>query len=345
MTTNIPFEVEAASTLAVINSSNEPLLYLAGDFKLIAASASFCRNFQIEPASVPGRTLAELGAGEWGHPQLQSLLSATASGSASIEAYEMSLVRKGEPTRCVLLNVTKLEDGNADHVRLLLAITDVTVARDELRQKDSLIREKAILLQEIQHRVANSLQIIASVLMQSARIVQSVEAKGHLKDAHYRVMSIAAVQRHLSVIQIGDVPLKPYFIQLCESLGASMIHDHKQLSISTSIDDVSVSPSMSVSLGLIVTELVINSLKHGFPDHRPGNIHLQYKADGSSWTLTVSDDGVGMPEDPSPKSGLGTGIIEALAGQLDAVISITNEHPGVRVAISHAFEAEAAPAD
>jgi len=345
LTSSIPFEVEVASTLAVINASNEPLLYLAGDFRIIAASASFCRNFEIEPASVPGRTLAELGAGEWGHPQLQSLLSATASGSASIEAYEMSLVRKGEPTRCLLLNVTKLEDGNESLVRLLLAITDVTVARDELRQKDRLIREKAILLQEIQHRVANSLQIIASVLMQSARIVQSAEAKGHLKDAHYRVMSIAAVQRHLSVIQIGDVPLKPYFIQLCESLGASMIHDHKQLSISTSIDDVSVTPSTSVSLGLIVTELVINSLKHGFPDHRPGNIHLQYQTDGSSWTLTVSDDGVGMPDDPRPKSGLGTGIIEALAGQLDALIRITNEHPGVRVALTHSSEIEPAPAD
>ncbi len=123
------------------------------------------------------------------------------------------------------------------------------MARAEARQKDDLIREKAILLQEVQHRVANSLQIIASLLMQSARIVQSAEAKGHLQDAHHRVLSIAAVQRHLSVAGVGDVPLKPYFTQLCESLAASMIHDPTRLSIVTTIDDGCIGANKSVSLG------------------------------------------------------------------------------------------------
>ena len=146
MTPVIPTAVEAASTLAVIAASNEPLLFLNGDLKLIAASASFCHNFQIEPAGILGRALSELGEGEWGPPQLTSLLRATASGSAFVEAYEMNLVRKDQPTRCLLMNATKLDDGDANRTRLLLAITDVTVARAESRQKDDLIREKAILL-------------------------------------------------------------------------------------------------------------------------------------------------------------------------------------------------------
>jgi two-component sensor histidine kinase len=70
-----------------------------------------------------------------------------------------------------LLNAHILDDGDIDRVRLLLAITDITHARAEARKKDDLIREKEILLQEVQHRVANSLQIIASVLLQSARKV------------------------------------------------------------------------------------------------------------------------------------------------------------------------------
>ena len=73
-----------------------------------------------------------------------------------------------------------------------LAVADVTAARAADKLKDDLLREKAILLQEVQHRVANSLQIIASVLLQSARKVQSEETRGHLKDAHNRVMSVAA---------------------------------------------------------------------------------------------------------------------------------------------------------
>ena len=215
--------VEAASTLAVIASSNEPVLFLAGDLSIIAASASFCRTFQIDPAGLPGRQLSELGAGEWGMPQLTSLLKATASGSAEIAAYEIDLVRQGGEPRHLVVNARKLDYGDNDHVRLLLAVSDVTFARAEARQKDDLIREKAIHLQEVQHRVANSLQIIASVLMQTARKVQSEEARGHLQVAHHRVMSIAAVQRHLAVSSLHDVELRPYFVQLCESLAASMI--------------------------------------------------------------------------------------------------------------------------
>ena len=164
--------VEAASTLAVIASSNEPLLFLADDLRIIAASASFCRTFQIEPASVPGRQLCELGAGEWAMPKLISLLKATASGSAEIAAYEIDLVRKEVEPRYLVVNARKLDDGDNTRVQLLLAVSDVTFARAEARQKDDLIREKSILLQEVQHRVANSLQIIASVLMQSAGAVR-----------------------------------------------------------------------------------------------------------------------------------------------------------------------------
>ena len=133
--------VEAASTLAVIASSNEPLLFLAGgDLRIIAASASFCRTFQIDPASIPGRQLSELGAGEWAMPKLASLLKATASGSAEIAAYEIDLVRNGVEPRYLVVNARKLDDGD-DRVRLLLAISDVTFARAEARQKDDLVRE------------------------------------------------------------------------------------------------------------------------------------------------------------------------------------------------------------
>jgi two-component sensor histidine kinase len=328
--------VEAASTLAVIASSNEPLLFLAGDLRIIAASASFCRTFQIDPTSVPGRRLSELGAGEWAMPKLASLLKATASGSAEIAAYEIDLVRDGVEPRYLVVNARKLDDGDNDRVRLLVAISDVTFARAEARQKDDLIREKAILLQEVQHRVANSLQIIASVLMQSARKVQSEEARGHLQDAHHRVMSIAAVQRHLAVSSLGEVALRPYFVQLCESLAASMISDPHALSIDVTVDDSFVAANKSVSLGLIVTELVINALKHAFPRHARGKIVVDYRSNGPDWTLSVKDDGVGMPTgDQRAKAGLGTGIIEALATHLGSSIQVLASNPGVGVAISN----------
>jgi two-component sensor histidine kinase len=314
-------------------------LFLAGDLRIIAASASFCQTFQIDPASVPGRQLSELGSGEWAMPKLISLLKATASGSAEIAAYEIDLVRNGAEPRYLVVNARKLDDGDNDRVRLLLAVSDVTFARAEARQKDDLIREKAILLQEVQHRVANSLQIIASLLMQSARKVQSEEVRGHLQDAHHRVLSIAAVQRHLAVSSLNDVALRPYFVQLCESLAISMIPDPNVLSIEVTVDDSVVDPNKSVSLGLIVTELVINALKHAFPGHAPGKIVVDYRSNEAGWNLSVKDDGIGLPTGTRrAKAGLGTGIIEALTKHLGASFEVIASNPGVAVAISHEKE-------
>ena len=255
-------------------------------------------------------------------PKLVSLLKATASGSANIEAYEIDLQRPNQKTRQLVVNARTLDDGDVDHIRLLLAVTDVTDVRAAARLKDDLIRDKAILLQEVQHRVANSLQIIASVLMQSARRVQSEEARGHLHNAHHRVMSIAALQRQLSTSSGGKVELRTYFTQLCQSLGASMIADPERLSIEVTVDDSTVEANVSVSLGLIVTELVINALKHAFPDERTGTIVIDYRSSGNDWTLSVTDNGIGMPGgSDAPKAGLGTGIVEALSKNLRAKFS------------------------
>jgi two-component sensor histidine kinase len=93
---------------------------------------------------------------------------------------------------------------------------------------------------------------------------------------------------------------------------------------------------ISVSLGLIVTELVINALKHAFPDNRGGRIIVDYHSHGSEWTLSVGDNGVGMPKDyESAKPGLGTSIIEALARQMQARIRVVDAKPGTTVSITH----------
>ncbi|CAN5374361.1 histidine kinase dimerization/phosphoacceptor domain -containing protein [soil metagenome] len=303
--------------------------------RVIGASKSFYQAFPLTPEAVAGCSLFEMGAGEWDVPQIRSLLNATLKGYARIEAYEMDFGGDASRRRLVL-NAQKLDYGNPEQPLLLLTVSDVTDARISEKLKDDLLREKAILLREIQHRVANSLQIIASVLMQSARQVQSEETRGHLRDAHNRVMSIATVQQQLTASRIGEVELRGYFTQLCESLGASMIHDRDRLSLSVNVDDSTVNADISVSLGLIVTELVINALKHAFPGDRQGNIVVDYHAHDADWNLSVSDDGVGTSETlADAKPGLGTSIVEALADQLLATVDIKSTKPGLKVSIVH----------
>jgi two-component sensor histidine kinase len=334
---NTHSDVSLNLALAVIDSSTAPLLLLIQDLTLIAASQSFCRAFRITPETVSGCALGELGTGEWNIPQLISLLKATATGFAEVEGYEIDLRRDGHGDRRLVLNARKLDYGSPDNVRLLVSVSDVTDARIAAKLKDDMLKEKAVLLQELQHRVANSLQIIASVLMQSARKVQSEETRSHLQDAHKRVMSVAALQQQLAASSAADVELRPYFTTLCDSIGASMIRDHNQISLDVHVDDSKTSADISVSLGLIVTELVINALKPAFPSERAGKIKVDYHAQGPNWTLSVTDNGVGMPaESANAKGGLGTSIVQALTAQLQALVKISDANPGTAVSITHA---------
>ncbi len=235
-----------------------------------------------------------------------------------------------------MLNARIISGEDSNQTRIVLTIADVTEARASDRLKDDLLQERDMLIKEVQHRVANSLQIIASIIMQSARRVQSDETRGYLKDAHGRLMSIAAVQKQLATSGQEEVELRSYFTQLCKSLAASMISDHLVLAIEVQVDDSKISANNSVSLGLIVTELVINSLKHAFPENRSGKILVSYQSHGPNWTLSVRDNGVGMPaESKSPKAGLGTNIVEALAKSLNAEISVAGANPGTLISVAH----------
>jgi two-component sensor histidine kinase len=320
---------------ALVAASTTPVLLLDENLNVVTASASFGTAFRLDPALAVSGPLTALGGGEWNMPQLGALLKATMSGHAQVEGYEMSLAREGRPTRQLVLNARKLAYDGSDG-RLLLTILDVTDARSTQKRADDALRDKEVLLQELHHRVANSLQIIASVLMQSARKVQSEEARNHLNQAHHRVMSVAALQKQLAVTRLGDVELRPYFTALCDSISASMIRDTDRLALKVMSDDSITTADTSTSLGLIVTELVINALKHAFPLEQSGVILVDYQAQGLSWTLSVKDDGVGMPANPQEaKPGLGTSIVQALAQQLGAEITVMDRNPGTSVSITH----------
>ena len=152
-----------------------------------------------------------------------------------------------------------------------------------------------MLLEEMEHRVANILQIIASILLIKARTVQSEETRLQLEDAHQRVLSVAAVQQHLRVGG-GNKPIEVanYLTKLCETLAQSMIGDSRPISLKVNADAGTAISREAVSIGLIVTELVMNALKHAFPSEKANAaIVVSYKVAGTDWKLTISDNGIG----------------------------------------------------
>jgi PAS domain S-box-containing protein len=339
MPNSAPLQLDDPSlsmALALVCTSPTPLLLLNGGSKITAVSASFCKAFGIDAAEATGRPIFELGGGEWDVPQLRTLIEATAAGEAAVGAYEFDLRPADRPLRHLIFNVHKLPLQDPLHSRVVVAITDVTEARALATRDLVLVENNAMLLKEGRHRIANSLQIIASVMMLNARRTSSEETRGHLRDAHNRVMAIAELQQQLATSSEDAVAIGPYLTRLCQTISASMIPDPEILSIKVAAPDITVDPDVSVSLGLIVTELVINSLKHAFPDEASGRIDVSYVCEGPIWTLSISDNGVGMPRVPSKAiAGLGTSIVQALASQLGATVEVNNGSPGTRVEILH----------
>lgn len=336
MTPKMPSFVANTLALAIVEASSVPVLLLDDRLTVLAASASFCTAFHMRSDVIVDRLIANLGSGEWNIPQLAALLKAAASGHANAQGCEMNYVHKGRAVRRLLMTAKKLVYASDHEVRLILTISDVTDARAAEKRNRSLIPDKDVLIKEVHHRVANSLQVIASVLMQSARKVQSEETRQHLTDAHQRVMSVAALQRQLATTSLTDVEMKTYLTNLCQAIGASMISDHDHFSLEVEADNGTLTPEASVSIGLIVTELVINSLKHAFKDQLAGAILVDYHSTDENWILAVSDNGIGMPVGfEAMPGGLGTSIVHALATQLGANIVVTDARPGTQVTISH----------
>jgi two-component sensor histidine kinase len=352
-----PFrDIKAAAVLAqaIVDTVREPLLVLDGDFGVIAASRSFYQKFQVGDHEVIGRSIFELLDARFDLPELRTLLETVASTHAIVEGFEVEATLADSGKRALILNAREVFDESAGLRTILLAFEDVTerrVIEDEkaalLKQTEELLLQKDVLLQEIQHRVANSLQIIASILMMKARLVTSTEIREHLEDAHRRVMSVATVQQHISAAGRAHlIEIRPYLSNLCESLAASMIGDRSAITLSVQSDDCTVLSAYAVSLGLIVTELVINALKHAFPkDHPNAEVSVTYKNSRADWRLVVSDNGVGkaVQSGPPRKGGLGTSLVAALAQQLEAQVVATTGPTGLRISIAGAVQNSALP--
>ena len=333
-------EHACAVAQAIVDTVHEPVLVFDKDLRVIAASRSFYSVFKVSPQETQGQLLYELGDRQWDIPKLRVLLEKIVPEQGVMEDYEVEHEFPGLGHRTMRLNARQVfYDGGAD-TTILLGIQDVTAERAVECEKEELLRQKDTLLEEMEHRVSNSLQIIASIILMKARAVQSEEIRFHLQDAHSRVMSIATVQQLLHASAAGGpVEITPYLSKLCETLAASMIGDVHPISLKVSGDGGHAPAREAECLALIVTELVMNALKHAFPnDKNDAQVTVGYDANGKNWKLSVTDNGIGRPDGAfaQVKAGLGTGIVKALAQQLGAQVETSTGPKGTTVSVTRA---------
>jgi len=325
---------------SIVDTVREPVVVLDKGLRVVAASRSFYSAFKVSPEETQGRLFYALGDGQWDIPKLRVLLEKIIPEHGVMEDYEVEHEFPNLGRRTMRLNARQVfYEGGAD-TTILLGIEDVTERHMLERQKDELLEQKDTLLDEIQHRISNSLQIIAGIILMRANAVSSEEARRLLRDTHDRVISIATIQQTLHASRtVGPVEMVPYLTRLGDALAASMIGDVRPVTLKVVGTAGSLSSREAESIGLITTELVMNALKHAFPSEKMnGRITVAYDADGTNWKLSVADNGIGKPDGvfAQAKTGLGTGIIKALAHNLNAKVETLAGPEGAIVSITHA---------
>ncbi|MCE9599642.1 MAG: response regulator [Spirochaetia bacterium] len=194
--------------------------------------------------------------------------------------------------------------------------------RAETALKESL-KEKEILLKEIHHRVKNNLQIISSILSLQGNYVKDPDTLQLFQESQSRIKAIALVHEQLYQADLASMHLGDYL----ENLVANLFRTYAvQPGIKYEIDteDVHIGLDTAIHCGLMITELVTNSLKYGFIDRLDGNIYVALRTSGDGYRLTVSDDGVGIAPDIDVRNtnSLGLQLVSTLADQMGAEMKL-----------------------
>jgi two-component sensor histidine kinase len=342
-----------ALALAIVDTLPEPFVVLDDGLKVLAASRCFYEFFKVDAEHTRGHPFFELGGGQWDIPALRLLIEKIIAEHTPMDGFEVEHDFFGVGRRTLLLNARLVRYEDNSSATILLAFKDVTVSRaiEQEKQKllehtEQLLGQKQTLVREMEHRIANSLQIIASILLLKAGVVASEETRQELRDAHKRVMSVAAIQSHLRFVDgIERIDIAAYLTKLMNGLAASMVGPQHAIAIDVTADPGTLVASEAVSIGLIVTELVTNAIKYAFPRPREdARILVAFQFDKTDWKLTVLDNGGGkVTTAPSASGRLGTAIVAALTKQLNAHFEEVSSTTGLRVEVTHATFASHLP--
>jgi PAS domain S-box-containing protein len=230
------------------------------------------------------------------------------------------------------VNGDVLRDADGTPYGMVFVVRDITERKLAEEQVRASLKEKELLLKEIQHRVKNNMQVITSILNLHASRLTDPKMKEIFIDSQNRIRSMAMIHELLYYSHVfGSVDLMDY----CKTLADRLISAYKAHDICLEIKGASFSLSLdhAIPCGLILNELVSNALKHAFPFGRPGRISIHIAAVDGDCILSVSDDGVGIPAGSPSCESLGMQLVSSLVEQLNGRLDITSP-PGATFVVT-----------
>lgn len=228
---------------------------------------------------------------------------------------ERVILDHGLEKRIYDVSISPLADWSGRSVGQVIVLRDITERKQSERIRASL-EEKEVLLREIHHRVKNNMQIICSLLSLQSGYIKDKKYTGILKESQDRIKSMALVHEKLYQSEnLADINFSEYMKTLVHELVRSYGADTHKIAVRTEVEDVSLNIDTAIPCGLIINELVSNALKHAFPEGRKGEIVVALRSVSDAIELTVSDNGIGIPDtiDFRTTTSLGLRLVTILA--------------------------------
>jgi PAS domain S-box-containing protein len=212
----------------------------------------------------------------------------------------------------------------------VIIVSDITNRLNTERKLLHTIQEKETLIKEIHHRVKNNLQLISSIIYLKMASIDQADIKTFLEDTRQKIRSIALIhERLLQTEKLDKVDIRDYLGKLIQDLKTSYFRQDLDLKVESIIDERLIGLDTAIICGLIVNELLTNSIKHAFKNRKSGNISIQFRVSDTTpkHTLIVSDDGEGLPENVKPgiTNSFGMQLLDVFVKQLAGTLEIIRE--------------------
>ncbi len=254
-----------------------------------------------------------------------------------INEIELKGVRKDGSLFDILMGAAPLYNSQGKIEGVMSASVDITAMVEAEKQIKASLKEKEVLLREVHHRVKNNLQIISSLMSLQSRYVRDKTALKMFRESKNRVRAMSLIHEQLyQSPDLNQISFGDYIERIAQQLFRFYEADVNGVQLEVNVDELFLNLDTSIPLGLIVNELVSNSLKHAFPDDKGGKVSIQLLTQDKKNILIVADDGIGLPSDfdiSNSTDSLGLHIVQTLTLQLRGTLDI-KKSPGAQFKIT-----------
>ncbi len=317
----------------LIESAKDPISLYDENGIFLMANKAGAHSMGKEPVDLLGRSLRDFFPPEIAEKQIE-LIRKVISTEEGIDMEMFVPYADKDQWFSTSLQPIYAHDNMIHSVQVISR--DITEIKETQIKLEQALDDKDMLMKEIYHRVKNNLMVISSLLNLQSRYIKDEEAKGMFKESQNRAHSMALIHERLyRSTDLKNMDFGDYIRSLSMDLFRTYVADRSRISLEMDVEDIMVDINTAIPLGLIVNELLSNSMKHAFPENKSGEIWVKFNKINDNYVLEVRDTGVGFPADIEldKTDSLGLQIVSSLTQQINGKMELKRS-PGTSFRIT-----------